>query len=188
MKKNRELTQTQFDTLLGWLSEDREKAGEKYEEIRESLVRLFELKGCNDSQTLADETINRLTLKIHTLELNTGTKPASIFFGFAKNVYLESLRQKENQLDADLQKFVDKSSFKVLPSNEYLDYLQECLKNYPPAEREFILEYYEKDKGEKIEQRRKLAETLCIEKGTMHTRIHRIRLALQKCIEEKINL
>jgi DNA-directed RNA polymerase specialized sigma24 family protein len=184
MKKNWELSQVQFDTLLNWLSEDREKAGEKYEEIRNSLVRLFELKGCYDSQTLADETINRLTSKIHTLELKDDIKPATIFFGFAKNIYLESLRQKESQLEPDLHKITVEES----DSNTYLDYLEECLKKRSAEERELILTYYEKDKSEKFEQRRKLAQKLNIAVSAMHTRVHRIRLSLQKCIESKINL
>ena len=185
MKKDWELSQAQFETLLSWLSEDREKAGGKYEEIRESLVRFFDLKGCSDSQTLADETINRLIAKIHTLELNTNVKPITIFFGFAKNVYLENLRTKENQLDPDFNNFFDKPKDE---SNNYLDYLRECLENRPVAEREFILNFYAKDKREKIEQRRKLAEKLEIAVGTMNVRVHRIRLSLQKCIESKINL
>jgi DNA-directed RNA polymerase specialized sigma24 family protein len=185
MKKDWELSQVQFDTLLKWLSEDREKAGEKYEEIRKSLVQLFELKGANDSQTLADETINRFTSKIETFELNKKTKPMSILFGFAKHVYLESLRQKEDQFEPETQKLAYKIKFKESSANNYLDYLKECLENRPPEEREMVLEYYAKDKTEKIEHRRKLAEKLKIELKTMHTRVHRIRDSLQKCIENK---
>jgi DNA-directed RNA polymerase specialized sigma24 family protein len=183
-----EISQIQFDTLLNWLSEDREKAGEKYEEIRKSLVRLFEIKGCNDSQTLADETINRFASRINTLELNHNVKPNTIIFGFAKNIYLESLRRKETQLNPDLPNLIETINVEKNPSNEYLSYLQECLKNRSTKEREMILAYYEKDKSEKFEQRRKLAEKLKIQNGTMHTRVHRIRLSLQKCIESKINL
>jgi DNA-directed RNA polymerase specialized sigma24 family protein len=185
MKKNREISQENFETLLDWLSEDREKAGEKYEEIRESLVRLFELKGCHDSQTLADETINRLTSKIHTLKLQAGVKPITLFFGFAKNIYFEASRQKESQLDPVSPGFFDKK-IEDEP-NLYLDYLRECLKNHSTEEREFILEYYAKDKLEKIVQRRQLAKKMEIAQGTMNVRMHRIRLALQKCIESKIN-
>ncbi len=184
MKKDWELSQEKFDTLLDWLSEDREKAGEKYEEIRNSLVRLFELKGCVDSQTLADETINRFISKIHTLELNNNVKPITIFYGFAKNVRLESLRRKESQLEPELYKLTVAEN----NSNEYLDYLEECLKKRSPAEKDLILGYYEKDKSEKFEQRRLLAQKLNIAVSAMHTRVHRIRLSLQKCIESKINL
>lgn len=183
-----EISQIQFDTLLNWLSEDREKAGEKYEEIRESLVRLFELKGCSDSQTLADETFNRFASRINTLELNHNVKPITILSGFAKNIYLESLRRKENQLNPDLQTFIESINVDENSSNNYLDYLQECLKNRSNAEREMILAYYANEKNEKIEQRKKLAEKFQIAVGTMHTRVHRIRLSLQKCIESKINL
>ncbi len=186
MKKDWELSQAQFDSLLGWLSEDREKAGEKYLEIRESLVRFFELKGSADAETLADETINRLTAKLCTLKLHAENKPITVFFGFAKNVYLESLRQKENQLDPVLHKFAQQTTDDK--SNVYLEYLDECLENYPVSEREFIFEYYAKEKSEKFNQRRKLAEKLKIAQGTMNARIHRMRLSLQKCIESKINL
>lgn len=187
MKKNWDLSQTQFESLLNWLSEDREKAGEKYEEIRQSLVRLFELKGCSDPQTLADETINRLTSKIHTLKLDNNIKPIKVFFGFAKNVFLEYLRKKETQFDSDSEKFIGKNNYSPDETNFYLDYLQECLKNRPDSERQLILAYYEKNKSEKLEQRRQLAEKLEIAIGTMHTRIHRIKISLQKCIESKLN-
>lgn len=187
MEENPDLAQTQFDTLLVWLADDREKAGEKYEEIRESLIRFFEIKGCHDVLTLTDETIHRVTSKISTLQLNSELKMTTLFFGFAKNVYFEYQRQKENQFTSDSQNFAAKVTDSAGSANSlYLDYLQECLETYSAADRELILDFYAKDKHEKVVQRRNLAKKLNLTAGTMNTRIYRIRLALQKCIENKL--
>jgi len=48
------ITKEQFDSLLSWLSDDRELAGTKYETIRTGLVRVFVSKGFNDAEDLAD--------------------------------------------------------------------------------------------------------------------------------------
>ncbi len=39
------LKQDDFDKLLAWLHDDREQAGQKYEEIRESLIKIFSWRG-----------------------------------------------------------------------------------------------------------------------------------------------
>jgi hypothetical protein len=46
MKKGWVLTQELFDTLLGWLDPDRERAGDKYETVRIRLIKVFTCRGC----------------------------------------------------------------------------------------------------------------------------------------------
>ena len=67
MKYSYDLGQKQFDALLAIFSQDREEAGQKYEHIRHGLIRYFDVKGCNDPQGLADETINRGAVKLSCL-------------------------------------------------------------------------------------------------------------------------
>ena len=50
--------------MLAWLDSDRERAGQKYEEIRCGLIKIFVCQGCTDPEGLADETINRVIRKI----------------------------------------------------------------------------------------------------------------------------
>ena len=46
--------------LLEWLDPNLDLAGEKYEEIRRGLIKIFGYRGCSDAEGLADETINRV--------------------------------------------------------------------------------------------------------------------------------
>ena len=41
-----DLNQEAFDELLAWLNPDRERAGRKYEDIRQRLIRIFMHRGC----------------------------------------------------------------------------------------------------------------------------------------------
>ena len=54
------LTQESFAALLLFLDADRERAGEKYEELRRTLIRFFEWRGAPFPEEHADETLNRV--------------------------------------------------------------------------------------------------------------------------------
>ena len=54
-------------------------------------------------------------------------------------------------------------------------------------DRKLILEYFEKDKREKIELRRRIAEERGITLNTLRMRVHRINADLEKCIVACLN-
>jgi DNA-directed RNA polymerase specialized sigma24 family protein len=169
-----------FDSLLAWLSENREDAGVKYEEIRQGLIRFFYFKGCRAAEDLADETINRVTKKLTSLDLSTGNKPITIFYGFASKVVLEEQKREKREQSLGENLYAQNQN-----DEEFLfECLETCLQNLTTEERELCLKYYEKNKSEKIEVRRKIAETLGLSGGTLQVKIHRIRLQLRKCIEK----
>ncbi len=64
LKKEWALTPEAFDTLLACLDRDRDRAAEKYEEIRNALITFFEHRGCLSPEEYADETINRVARRI----------------------------------------------------------------------------------------------------------------------------
>ncbi len=187
METTKTLTKENFEALLRWFASDRDEAGKKYEMIRRGLMRLFQAKGCADPEMLADETFNRVASKISSLTLQENVKLTTLFHGFAKNIYHEYVRKNQ-------AKEVSLDSFKLFdtekPTNEtenfhrQLDCLDNCLSELPKSDGEIILQYYSKDKSEKFEIRRKLAEKLELTLGALHTRAHRIRLVLQICLEK----
>src|SRR5689334_8976445 len=67
MTKTKEIDQTKFEKLLVWLNADRDKAGQKYESIRQRLIYIFRQRGCSTPEDLADETIDRVIQKIEKL-------------------------------------------------------------------------------------------------------------------------
>ena len=192
MKRNSELTQTEFDNLLGWLSADREKAAPEYENVRRGLINFFRFRGCNEPETLADETITRVARKVTTFTINPEIKTISYFYGFASNVYREYIRsaaKSEVQLDPALP-LADRHSGDTEQngSDARTECLEKCLKTLSPDKRELVLEYYSKEKSEKLELRKQMAEKLGLELGALYIRVYRIRKSLRKCIEECLNL
>src|SRR5687767_11901471 len=91
------LKQEDFDKLLAWLHRDREQAGQKYEAIRESLIKIFSWRGYDDAEDLADEVINRVAAKTQWLAENYVGDPALYFYGVAKKILLERERREQHQ-------------------------------------------------------------------------------------------
>lgn len=184
MKEQWGLSQDDFDRLLAWLGPDREEAGVKYESIRRGLIELFESWKCCEPEALADETINRVVVRVEEIAPKYTGNPALYFYGVAKNVRHEYLRKKP---DAPL--LVDPALPTVSQSNEKEQlsaYLDQCLDELPAADKKLVLMYYQGDKHERIEARKRLVEQLNVSNNALRVRIFRIRLTLEQCINRCI--
>src|SRR5262249_51747669 len=58
------LTEAGFNKLLSCLDPDRQRAGEKYEQLHRKLEKFFEVHRIAFAEELADETINRVIRKL----------------------------------------------------------------------------------------------------------------------------
>lgn len=187
MKKDFTLTQEDFDALLGWLSANREDAGVLYEKIREGLIRFFRFRGCADPPSLADETINRVALKVDKFDSSKNVKTITYFYGFAANVFLEYSRTNtKREVSLDSEEFAPGRKLQAADDepDAGCDCLEDCLLKLPPDESALIVEYYGKDKSEKFELRRKLAEAMNLKMPALHTKVFRIRGVLRECVEK----
>ncbi len=190
MRTKTEITQEDLTRLLGWFSPDAEEAGRKYEEIRQGLIRYFSFRGCLDPETLADETINRVAVKIATVEFDGKVKKITYFYSFAANIYLEDLTQrkkiaaKSKQIAAKFEKKVQSDR----TNNPGSVCLEKCLAKHPPQERQILLKYYSYGKNEKVAMRKNMADEQEISLEYLHTKISRLRktvgICLKKCLNE----
>ncbi|MCY7344799.1 MAG: hypothetical protein LH614_01155, partial [Pyrinomonadaceae bacterium] len=182
------LTQEDFDTLLGWLSADRNEAGILYEKIREGLMRFFRFRGCADPPLLADETINRAALKVANFDSSKNVKVITYFYGFATNVFLEYSRERKSQpISLPSEDFSGEQSLLAADddlADAELDCLEKCLSKLPREDVALIMQYYGNDKNEKFERRRRLAEHLNLKMPALHTKVFRIRSSLRECVEK----
>lgn len=177
-------TQEAFDKLLEWLDKDRERAGRKYEEIRLTLVKFFAWRGCTDAEDMADETINRVNRRVEELTEIYEGDPSRYFFGVAKNLVKEWRRQEHPQpLSPSTPAPAQVETAPVDDSLRLRECLEQCLQSLPGAERELVLNYYEKSKQAKIDFRKLLAQSLEVESTALRVRVHRIRAKIQKCVE-----
>src|SRR5262252_5862531 len=91
-KRQPELTPETFAQLLNWLAPDPDRAGEKYEQIRRGLIKIFRCRGSSIPEELADETINRVAGKLAEIVTNYVGEPGSYFYAVADKIYLEYSR------------------------------------------------------------------------------------------------
>ena len=177
------LTQPAFDSLLASLGPNRDVAADRYLEIRRSLVRLFEWRGCTTPEEYADETINRCAKKIGDGEVirDVGT----YCIGIARMLLLEMGRDRARK-DRPLDEAPVPQVIMHEPDQEHdrrVDCLRLCLGQLPPDQRTLILRYYQGDKRDKIKNRNGLTQTLGISSGTLRMRALRLRASLQHCAE-----
>src|SRR5436190_18825938 len=89
------LTADAFAKLLDRLGDDREQAGEKYEDLRRTLIRFFQWRGAPFPEEQTDETFNRLARK-----LDEGIEIKNIggyCYEVGRLVFLESLKGHQSR-------------------------------------------------------------------------------------------
>jgi len=176
------LTQEAFEKLLNSFSSDREEAGTQYEVIRRKLVRFFEWRSIDSPEEHADETINRVARRID--EGQKVENLASYFYGVARMVFMEALKERERApvaLDAAAERTLEQVLEDSEPEPRLLCF-DRCLDTLPEERRYLIMEYYQEERRAKIELRQQLADRLNIPLNALRIRAHRIRMSLEQCI------
>jgi DNA-directed RNA polymerase specialized sigma24 family protein len=182
MRKETNINQLQFNKLLEWLDYDLEIAASKYEIIRTRLTKIFTVKGHFDAENLADKTIDRVCLKLSEIIDNYSGRKELYFYGVARNIHLEALKSPvftEVNDNLTVAKTVDNDEV-----NRHFNCLETCLKKLSEDDRRLILTYYQNEKAAKIEDRRKIADSLGITVNFLRLRVFRLRSELKNCVLE----
>jgi DNA-directed RNA polymerase specialized sigma24 family protein len=178
-----ELTGDAFAKFLACLDPDPARAGEKYEALREALVKFLDWRGAPFPEELVDETFNRVMRK---LEEGETIRDLPIYcHGMARRVFLQSLERPGNKRVG-----LEELSMIAIPGPDVTDvrreWLNHCLRQLPAENRGLIIEYYRKDGRHKIDHRASMAERLGIPLSALRSRAQRIRGKLERCIMRRL--
>jgi len=180
-----ELTEEAFAKFLACLDPDPARAGEKYEELREALLKFLDWRGARFPEELVDEALNRVTRKLE--EGETVRDLPKYCHGAARLVFLQSLEHPGNK-----RVRLEELSMVAIPEPDVADVRRECLnhclRRLPTENREFIIEYYRKEGQQKIDYRVAMAERLGIPPSALHSRAQRIRDKLERCIMRRLKI
>ena len=177
------LTEEAFAKFLGCLDPDPARAGEKYEALREALVKFLDWRGALFPEELVDETFNRVTRKLE--EGETIRDLPTYCHGVARLVFLQSLEQPGNKR----VEFEELSMIAVTEpdmTDVRRECLNHCLSRLQAENRALIIEYYRKEGRQKIDHRVSLAERLGIPLNALRSRAQRIRDKLERCIMRRL--
>lgn len=166
-----------FDSLLRWLDPDRDTAGNKYEEIRRKLIRIYARRGCLMAEDLADEAVNRVCRKVAQITDTYTGDPALYFYAVAKNVYHEWVRIKVVATPPPTPGYSENDEARF-------DCLEECLENLDADDRELITDYFSYEEGTKIAHRKEMSRRLGVTLNALRMRCHRINKILRKCMKD----
>lgn len=174
-----------FDALLTWLDPDRDSAGQKYEEIRHSLILIFQWRGVCDAEDLADETITRVINKVPEIVPGYTGAPALYFYAVAKRLAFEASRRQQTKVELENPEQLPEPASEDERNNREAAYecLERCLKRLSPADRELILLYYQQEQP-KIDYRKELARKYNLVPNALRVKVHRIRAILHACINK----
>jgi DNA-directed RNA polymerase specialized sigma24 family protein len=169
-----------FDNLLEWLDPDRDRAAEKYEMIRQSLIQIFIWKRCSEPESLADETLDRVMSQVPELRKTYVGNPSAYIHAVAKNLLREQTRAPAVQLETLAP---GNPATTDIQNEKMYGCLERCLSNLSPYSRDLILGYYDKEHAKKVSHRNDLAQRLGISVNQLRIRVYRIRKTLEECIQ-----
>src|SRR5947209_14193773 len=158
------LTSEAFTKLLARLDPDRGRAGEKYEDLRRTLIKFFEWRGTPFPEEHADETLNRVARK-----LDEGVEVKNVggyCYEVARRVCLEVRKGNDSRRDP-LETVPHNTASadaadSALERELLLDCLEKCLCRLPDESRALIVEYYQVEKLVRIGRLKYLAEASVI--------------------------
>lgn len=193
-KKDWVMTPEAFDLMLTQLDAERERAGEKYELIRQKLTKFFQWRGCPAPEDYTDRTIDRVARRLLEGAEVHARDPYLFFHGTAINVLREHWKKAEasgtdslDELPPTKTPAEDPIAQRNLRDERLahelkLECLQECVQSLPRDQVEQIQQYHQSDGGAKIAQRKAMAEQLNIPLNALRIRMYRLRQDLETCI------
>lgn len=183
-----------FDRLLAALDADRDRAGAKYEALRQKLVSFFRWRGAAMPDELADETLDRVVARLGD-GVDIGTAgPGGYAHGVAIRVLQEHWRAPQRK-SASLED-VPETQRPVVPDIETARSdrarriagerraacSEGCLAKLPDETRQLLIRYHAGGGGTRIAARRELAAAMAVPLNALRIRVHRLRQALVACV------
>jgi RNA polymerase sigma factor (sigma-70 family) len=176
------LNPSAFQRLLARLDADPAQAGDRYEDLRHTLVRFFEWRGASFPDEHADDVLDRVARR-----LEEGVEIANLggyCYSVARLIFLETLKSPDNRR-SDLEiaaPLIAHRDQQTADKEARLACLDQCLGTLPAENREIILTYYRDERRARIDSRRALAQRLGIKSEALANRAQRLRDKLERCV------
>jgi DNA-directed RNA polymerase specialized sigma24 family protein len=178
------LTGEALEKLLDCLDDNRDLAGEKYEDLRRALVAFFARRGIPFPEECADVVFDRVSRR-----LVEGVEIKNIYgysYEVARLVLLERIKSRDhNRTSLDeikLEAAANDPGDDISQNERRQACLDRCLQELPPESRALIIEYYQDNQRDKINRRKAMARRLGVTRAALANRAQRLRVKLEQCL------
>ena len=172
-----------FERLLSWLAPDRDKAGQKYEQIRRNLFDYFRRRDVSDPLTLSDEVILRVTRKVDQVARDYVGDPSAYFLAVARRVLAEWRRRPvETNLTGGIPMSSDSEAAER--KEQMLQSLERCWARLSASEQDLLYRYCVGTPPLKLAASRELlAREMNLSLNALRVTAHRLKRRVKCCIE-----
>jgi hypothetical protein len=181
-------TLANFDKLLEKLSVNGNKPEVYYDSLHRKLENYFRLKGVNQPDAAADESLDRLARLIEDKH-DTIEQIERLSYKIAGFVYHEFHRAEmyeERATDGYRQTLLAFEPEGEAEKEKRLEIQERCLLKLPEDERRLLHDYYKEGTGKFRDQwREQLAKSQNQSKGWLRVKVLRIRTKLEKLLENE---
>jgi DNA-directed RNA polymerase specialized sigma24 family protein len=180
-RHNRAITPEAFARFLQRLDPDADRAAREYGTLRLALVKFFDWRGSWAPDECADETIDRLVVKLGEGVLVEDMRRYA--YGIARLVLLEDQRRRARIPIAGEASLANVAVDPAVDADPLHACLDACLAQLPDDGRALVLAYYAAEGQTKIDNRQRLARTAGISNTALRSRVHRLRDRLERCAQ-----
>ncbi len=175
-----------FKILFAALASEADESTVKYTELRNSLVRYFQIKGDADADEAADETLDRVALK---LSQNAPVDNVTNYsFGAARLIFLERLRKAEKTFKAEREFYKHRTSDENAAPQDDFRFFRECFDRLNEPERRILIDYFADLPFFKLtDYREKLSREYDVSLINLRVKIYRLRVRLEDCLKNKLS-
>ena len=178
------MTREALESFLSYLDNDRDAAGEKYEQIRRTLVTFFRCNGCWNAEDHVDETIDRVIRRLGEIEVRN---LMPFLRGVARHVVSEIHKKRKTVALSDVPEprmIRESDEAEERDTDQRLRCLECCVRLLNEKDRDLVMRWFLYDKGQKIEDKRQLAEARGVSLATLRVQAFRIRRRLEELVRE----
>jgi DNA-directed RNA polymerase specialized sigma24 family protein len=179
----RQVASLGFSRLLQRLDPDPDRAATAYKKLREALERFFDWRGAWPPDECADETLDRLALK-----LGSGQQIDDLR-GYARGIArLVLLEWRRHPHTVSISERTTRADWPAQPVEEtthegLMVCFDRCLAALTAESRNLVLAYYVAERRQKINNRRHLARRLGLSENALRCRVQRVRDRLERCVQ-----
>jgi DNA-directed RNA polymerase specialized sigma24 family protein len=171
-----EPTKSSEEVLLEFLGTTEDEFDHEYQEIRRKLIHFFVYRGCSNFEELADRSIFEVVKDCGRVADSYVGDPMLWIYGVARNILRGSA---EKPPETQPMPEPDPPEEKEARDGCLRRCMEDRLKEF---ERVLIMEYYQGERGKKIENRKRLAVLLNTTENGLRLQAHRIRNKLRSCV------